>query len=302
VDWEKVPFGKVSGWIIDPDTKQPVNEEFTVYFYYIDENFPENPIFFDIKSDKKGYFQRKLVIGKYYIYNTPISDSRYCSSPNPLLDYENSPIIQIEKGKITKVVGKANIGGDIKVILVGPDGEKVNAEDVFKDKKYSVSVSSKTTGYSISIISTENTSIDKREFFFKNLPSGNYEISLFSTANILGIPAYNIKIQSKEMTEYKYVLYLNTGIEGTVTTTQNIPLNNAYIKIRNNSEPKIFARLNTNSDGYYKIIGLKPGHYTIIYTFEDQNGDFYGGSKVVVTITKGLLTKQNHILKMIKIQ
>jgi hypothetical protein len=301
-DWERNYFGKVVGWILDPVTNKPVNEEFYIRFYFINSEDPDDPVYLDAKSNDKGFFTRKLYPGKYYVYAWPVVRGNYCIMHSPLLDTTKANVLDIKNGQITRMYKKAEIGGDLLVILVDPNGQKINIDEVFKGKKFSVSISNKVTHVAVNIDNKINPSNDRREFYFNNYAPGEYIVEFNTIAGVAGQRIKNITIKKNETTVHHIIIDIYTGIEGTVTNVNGLPMKSVGIEIRSNTYPTFFSEVFTNSNGYFKLIGMKDGSYNIDYFIEVGNDGFYGGEIRNITVKKGLLTTKNIIFKMVKIE
>lgn len=301
-DWENNYFGKVIGWIIDPETNKPVNEEFYIRFYFINSEDPKNPVYLETKSNDEGFFSRKLYPGKYYVDAWPLTHGKYCIVPGPLTNPDKADVLDIKNGQITKMYKKAGIGGDLLVILVGPDGQKINTDNVFGGKRFAVSISNKVTHLAININNEINPSNDKREFYFKNYASGEYDIEFYSKADYIASQTIeDIIIKKNETTVYELVIDINTGIKFRVTDVNGVPKKSVGIWIRSNTYPTFYESGLTDVNGYFTIVGLREGTYYMHYFIETESEEFYGGDIGNINVKKGTIKMENVLFKMVKI-
>jgi hypothetical protein len=300
INWKTTPFGKVDGWVIDPDSGKPVTEEFNVRFFLFDYDYPEKPTYLDVKTDNNGHFNRKLPVGEWYVLIRPNKFVKYCDVPSPMAAPDQAYKINIENGKITKVWKKATIGGNVKVILVGADGEKLKVDEIFKNnEQYLVQLINRDTmrNHSRHLESDKNSSADKREFLIKNVIPGKYDTYFIARdANIFGKVSNQIIVESNKTTETQLMVDIGTGIEGIVTNTQGLPLADVTCSIWSENETGFpsYHGFNTDGKGWFRILGLQPGSYTLRFSMQDEQLNRYKQEEHLVNIIKGVILKANY--------
>lgn len=264
-------YGILKLLIIDEETYVPVSEAFYGAIRDADvKNVSE--IMFGGKpftTDNRGYFSCKWRPGNYLLYFFPVSrTSKYCWDKNPMNYLEAKKIIQIEKGKITKVIKKAQRGGKIRLIMESKSGERINPIEIFGEN---VDCNLQIYSKSLLINKSETTFTEKDNF-------NDGEITLYSLCPDLygieakfdgmGIPPVhlkNIEVKKKATTEVRVTIDLNspTGIEGRILYTDGTPIENVRVGISGPEEDlqKLTASVYTDKNGHYRIVSLKEGLY-----------------------------------------
>jgi hypothetical protein len=270
-------YGKLVGQIIDPETNKPVNE---IFFVSINDSKTLQIEPFGVYTDKKGYFSTKVKEGSYLLYFYPKSKrSIYCWDKNPFKKNGEKRIVLIERGKVTKIIKKAQLVGQLKLVLFSKEGKRINPLEVVGS---SVSCHvTLTADHLLRDLSgdefSDGDNFNDGEMKINSLCSGLYNIKINYKG--LGIGSSIIKgiiINSKEMFELNVVIDLTdqTGVEGKVLNQDGSPIEGVEVNVSGpgGAEDKISASVITNNMGYYQIVGLTEGIY-IMY-FKKRIGDY----------------------------
>ncbi len=320
---DKDNYGVIIGQIIDEDTKQPVDEPFGVVF--VDQtieagmgSYPESG--HGTRSDKKGYFKVKYPLGTYFIQLIPQNEnSKYSRDPNPF-NFPNTRLnFKVERGKITKVVKKARRTGAIKVNIVDAAGSKINLFDFYKNTKWYFTPLDKNNLFD-SLSNRANLRLDlSSDVFLHNndtvafnkneilngemqrnlLPAKYTNVKIFFSGLGYGSQKHeDIIVNKNQTTEINIVMNLadRTGVDGHVANQSGGPLGGVSVSVLKKEKDvsgfQVSAWILTDSNGYYKIIGLTPGYYQIEFEKED-----YVECESSILIEKSILKKSDLILK-----
>ena len=129
--------GKIVGRIIDADTNEIVTEEFAVSILPFEKDIKRKTSDYYAVKTNTGHFSIAIKPGRYIIAITPYSsNTKYPSYFNPYHTPPDDQIITVEKSKITQVIKKISEGGDLKVILVDQNGQRLNFREYFKNWGY----------------------------------------------------------------------------------------------------------------------------------------------------------------------
>ncbi len=286
-------FGKIIVQILNPESGNAIDEVFNIGFYDYQSKNLKRPMIHTAQTDEHGFFSGEIVEGKYYVWAGPASKKTYTWEPYSFYTNQGPGCnINVVKGKITKVFKKAFYGGNLKIILLEPSGQKLDVENVLGNQKFDVSIEHLESNTELFETSKMNPSTDKREFLFKNVSSGHYSIKFSSSSNVVGDKVKGIIVEAKKTTEYNYIIHTNTGVEGIVKNENGLPVEDVHIVIRGKQGLNIYASTFSNGDGYYKIIGLKEGNYEMHYSIDVLN-TFYSGDINHFEVVSGKMTTQN---------
>ena len=289
--------GKVVGRIIDNDTNELVNEIFMVTIIPFKDGKIQ-PKEYYAKQTVNGYFSISVKPGRYIIAFSSISkDSKYPTFFNPNHPPEEKQIVTIEKGKITDVTKVVSEGGGLRVMLVDSDGLKINLLEYFENVKVQLSLKNDTIGY-FSTITMDNGQIETGEIIINKMIPGTYSIKVyFPESGYAAIEEEFVIIERKKTAEHKVVITLDkdTGIHGFVKDKDGIPIKYAEVVIFKDIENYGvvgFADTISNENGYYKMIGIKDGIYSL--RVEGEIDEVYIHN---ITIEKNKLISMDIILK-----
>ncbi len=292
-------YGKIVIQILDPESEKPVEEVFNLVFLDMDSPNMKRPIRYEEKTDDKGYFSAEIHEGDYYLESYHDGGMRYSVEPTSYYvkkDYNN--YFSITRGKLTKIWKKASIGGNLEVILVEPNGQKLDVENLLGESKFSVTIKHTWSYYALVGESERNFSPERCSFLFRNIPNGEYKIQFGTPANIEGNEFKGIKVEKGKTTEYRYVVDVETGIEGIVVNSDGVPMKSVEIELRGKNGATDYASDYTNEAGYFKILGLKKGLYKWNYALYDKDTEkFYGEKMGTIQISSGNILVKNITFK-----
>lgn len=298
-------FGKVIGQIIDPETGKPVSEKFRVCFFnwnYREDDY-ERRKDCNFETDENGYITIDLPPATYgLLFSSMEPNSKYSMTYHPF--YEKMPeeykemfscTIEVGKGKITKFVKKAIIGGTLKVTLVDLAGNPVDPNIAFPGR--SITIEGEFLNYNLVPGSPSFYLKLKNGQFSKNglFPDIYWEMKLEFLGIGYGVfEKKDIVIKANEVTEINVTIDPNdiTGVEGKILDGSGNPQKEIRISFfpKNRDIEGWFACL-TDSNGYYRMTGMPGGFYEIRifdgheYYFEYQN--------VIIEIKKNILLHRN---------
>ena len=297
--------GKLIGQIIDPITRQPVNEKFYIsIFTYNNEGrlliYPikintggyADDIDSSLQTDKMGNFSALFLKGIYNISIAPVNTiSKYCEEPlfeknrekySEKYDFQ----INIDSGKITRIARKATLGGKAKILLVDPNGNLIDPRtDFWNNPSIKISMFSDVT------FRSGKVEMEAGEHVVTNLFPETYKLN----ADIQGfgqtkIRMDNIAINAEETTIVKVELnpFDNTGVEGYVFDKNGVPVPRAGVAFAPvNPTDKLFIDIWTDSNGYFKLNGMPIGQYEVILSGENLRL----GNPVFIEIKKDILLR-----------
>ncbi|MCP4156703.1 MAG: carboxypeptidase regulatory-like domain-containing protein, partial [bacterium] len=257
-------YGKVIGQLIDPETGKPVNEVFRVCIF--DWNYREpgydSRKSCDYRTDRNGNITFEFSPGHYGLLFWPVSlDSKYAPSPHPFKEslpeeyrQQTSCSIIVERGKITRFVKKAIIGGSIKVNMVDLEGNPVNFSTAFAGQKIDFwgAFNNKRVNPGPSFRLKSGQLIQHRLF-----PDSTWELELRLNGTGYGeIEIKDIVVRAGQVTEVNVPIDIDdkTGVEGTIVDAQGNPAKNARI---------YFYPKDKSKTGSYKCFSDANGHYRI---------------------------------------
>ena len=308
--WDRDNFGKVVIQVIDAITSKPVNEIFRVNFFdplkvskLREDPFDTSSLVWYGKTNTKGHLTAKLKPGNYYLQFIPeSSESKYEYEPSPLLSDRNRQTVFVENQKITEVFKKIYYGGKLKIILVDPDGNKINPREIFSpDAKIKLDIDSDYFDFGILPFDSLTTfdltegkdDLNDGEMVIGRLYPGKYHISIdFGTSGYKYKEMDNIQVLRNQTTTAEVIvdIYNKTGIEGYITDQNGTPLKDFYVRIDN-------AVAKTNQSGFYRIIGIDEGTHDIDITNElDTTRIITNFSEVY--IVKGMMIRKDFVLEI----
>lgn len=310
--WDRDNYGKVVVQLIDANTLEPVKELFRVNFFDSLKvmNLKEKP--FDTSSlewygetNNKGHLVAKLKPGVYYLQFIPEStESKYEYEPSPLLSERNRQPIAVESQKITEVLKKINNGGKLKIILVDPNGKRINPQaDFSSDINIEVTINTEEFDFGIFPVDTKTAvkltdgkdDLNDGEVVIGRLYPGKYKILI--NFGLLGYKHKNIndiQVSRNQTTITEVVVDINnsTGIEGFITDQNGNPLKNLYVDIDS-------TQSKTDQNGFYRIVGIDTGNHLIGITSHsyEYNGIFIN-EIFRVEIIKGMIIQKDFVIKI----
>jgi len=299
-------YGMVIGQIIDVETGKPVKEVFKVEFNPA-ENIANPMMFrqnFGPETDSNGRFMTKWEPGNYILYCYPVKPSDvYCYSPLPFNYPETTHEIRVERGKITRTVIKAYRGGKLRLMLVDPAGRITRPNDYvegFYIGIHLVNYIEKIESYDADTRHRVGK-LENGECMFTSIYPGDFYLELdFGPLGYGSRRIDHIRVEKGQTVETKVLVDMNdtTGVEGRVFGQNGAALKDVdiYMSERKNGDAdsfRISAAFSTDSNGYYKIIGLKEGYYRILYS------DFLRieTTSETIYIKSGIILKKNMKVK-----
>lgn len=292
-EWGKDDYGKIIGQIVDAETGEPVKEKFFIGCYPNSSvsfllSLPE----FSTYSDENGFFSfsEKVKTGLYILHCYPNSkDSGYSIDPDPINFKETFQEIKVERGKITQVFKKVYLAGKMKIIIVNSDGSKINPKDYFSYINIGVDIHRVLPNGDVnkSILLTSGSylgNLDEGEYTQTHLFPGIYNIEVdFNGMGYGNKRVENIVIDKNMTTDVGVVLDMNdqTGVFGKVVDQNGNPISDLEVSVSELDQSKkfkIYADVDTDSNGIYKIFGLEEGIYEII--FFRINPNFFSKNKI----------------------
>jgi hypothetical protein len=288
-------YGKLIGWILDPNSGNPVNEVFIVELFNCSRTESEAVLFKQRKTDQNGYFSIEVEPGQYCLHISPNSmESKYCIEPHQFHNDQFYFPLMIEKGKITETRKKATIGGAIKVRVLDTSGSVINpSEDLPKGAEISVSIDS--PNYMIGELSQHVVydNMDDGETIVRTLFPSKYNVRVeFDRTGYKNLYFEDVQVKENEVTEIDCVIDLNdiTGIEGKVVDINGNPMKGMEVSmIPQFAVGGSFDDM-TDKDGYYRITGLPEGSYHIMISSREGGLRIY---KENIEIKKGILTQKD---------
>lgn len=252
-----------------------INEEFAITIIAVidGDTYPHDT--YELIANS-GCFSINVKQGQYVIAITPWSeDTKYPHFFDPHKKYNPDEIITVEKGKITEVRKKLQMGGALKVTLIDPNGEKIDIIQKYHVSKIAFNLKNKDIDYSTSE-TMEKDKIESDDMVISNLIPGLYDINaVFPEPGYGAIQGGTVLIESKKTTEYKFVIKIdeNTGIQGYIKDKNGVPLASAgaiLFKYLEDRSLTTFGAAETNENGYYKIVGIKEGIYSLRVEKDDE--------------------------------
>ncbi len=298
-------FGKVIGQIIDPETNKPVNEKFRVciYNWYYREDDYERRKDCEFLTDEKGRITMDFPPATFGLLFYPEDlESKYTGTYHPF--YEKMPaeykdifscVIKVETGKITRFVGKAIIGGALKVTLVDLAGNPVDLAVAFPGR--SVSIQGGIDNYNLSPGSDSlDLTLDNGKFFRQGLfPDTSWQVYLRFFGIGYGVfKKKDIVIKANEVTEINVFIDPNdiTGVEGKIVDELGNPQKKVRISFYQKDE-SIEGDFDyyTDSNGHYIMTGMPDGFYKV--EIFDGHEYYFTFQDIFIEIKKNILLKKD---------
>jgi hypothetical protein len=297
-------LGKIVIQVVDITTGKPVNEVFTVNFFNSLEPNNNSSLEWFEKTNDKGHLVTKLKPGMYYMQFLPESSlSNYELEPSPILSDENMQIVTVESHKITEVLKKANYGGKLKIVLVDPEGRKINPDvDFFTNAGVRASLYSKgvlgllqNEHKSVSSLTGVKNDLSDGEALVGRLYPGTYNIKVgFGFLGIKGQEIKGIQIFRNQTTTCEVVINIDTstGIEGYIKDQNGTPLFDLRVKIND-------AKTRTDKNGYYRILGMDEGR-RLLHVHSDMlaDSDIFINKSFYVDIKKNTIVQKNIVFEI----
>jgi hypothetical protein len=321
----KNDYGKIIGQIIDEETNLPVSELFKIFVS--DCSNVSKPVVVNVnneKSNSKGRFVfNNVKQGVYCLSYSPVSEKTiYCYEPGKKFSPNFQHIVKIKSGQITRIIHKVYRGGNLKVVLVDRNGNKIvprsimvpSPDPLFSDAdlhKLNVDIDSeeypedKINNF-VEYNSIKNDILDDGEFTFFGLFPGKYKIDV--DLDFLGygnpIKFSHIDVIKGQTAEIKVLVDLvdNTGIDGTIVDQYGNPVKNAIVGVMLQTDDenlKFNASIRTNQNGYYKIVGLKEGLYElyVLVMWDWDNYELKRKNIKNIRINKNFITSKNMVME-----
>jgi hypothetical protein len=317
--------GRIDGKVIDPKTNNNVNIPFNIW---IGRYSSETGLFIGKntmclrKTNNEGIFSFKIDAGIYYLQFHPDMEFirnhnlqiNYAFDPDVWMDNSRAQKVEVKKGQIVNIIKKAKLGGTLKIMLVDKIGNKVNLKSIFNSDAEA----------SFKIVSPIKSNV-----IFANYPGGSIKIleegeetiqgllpNIYNLKLVFDYIGYgaqnvdNIKIEPEKVTEVKVLIDKNdnTGIEGYLTDKNGNPLEGFEVSVWSYSGKRREARILTNNNGYYKIIGLEEKLYKLnVYkligndesysTMEEIKANSIEKEFLGILIKMGVIFKKNILIE-----
>ncbi len=298
--------GKVIGWVIDPETKLPIeNEKFDVLFLDCREYRqleiigPKFKKFKIAEVDKRGHFSMKLKEGEYCVRVVPGDysgyeryKSKYALDPYPGCT-DKKLRIRVKRGQITVIKRVLSYGGSISLEYVNQDGDKIDFIERYSCEEVpSVLIlfySKPYCSYKVCAI-PENSSGYYEKRTARNLYPGKYKAIIeFYTGNtcrddfVFGpVAIREIDVKAKKDTKIRVVLDETTGLIVKVYNKNKKPLKNIEVEVKDNyaiakSINIIYEFYNTicitNDKGVCKILNLNSRINYEVSVYNSKTGE-----------------------------
>jgi len=287
-------YGKVTGYIVDPKTGQPVNEIFDVEFITIEDNYYGYRVIERIRTNERGYFSGRVPLGKCFLISIPKKeDSIYCFEPSPLINKKYAIPVSIEKGKTTNIIKTATIGGALRVIFVDKKGREIDPQSQL-DENASIHLCAENPNYVYAkVLNCGLFASAAKGIILRKLFPGLYTVT--STFGGLGFPGdkkEGVIVNEGSVTDIKIVFDLEdqTSVEGYVIDKNGKVMKNAEVSLLPKFKSIDIFRGITDKKGYYKITGLPSGFYDVDIYITDAPVFIL---KEIVEVKKNLTIKKN---------
>ncbi len=294
-EWENYDRGKVRGWIIDPETKKPVNQVFKIEFSdaakpgYLEHKFRTGAM-----TDASGYFETYLHPLTYLMKASPSGFSnKYCIEPHPQENENFKFLVNVEKGKVIEIKKTATIGGRIKAKIIDLNGNCVNLQERFKGIKLSprVSVAGSYTTLSGVVIGSRDDDLLDGEMITIPIFPDKYTARLEMIGlGYTGLEVEDIQVEKGDTTVVEFKIDPNdsTGLEGRIFDKAGNIIKNKKISLLKYDPYEGTFTCYSNDDGYYCIRGLLPGKYKIQINI---NWNYWKSN--LIEVKKGVLSKKD---------
>jgi len=257
---EATIYGSISGQIVTEDTGEGFKDvEVWLYregisggFHIIDRK----------QTDKNGkVFFGMLKEGKYILLFIPDHHTGYYADTGwPNIDSPGRPIIKLGRGEHVEVKKKALVAGSVLIRIKKRDGTRFIPPP---EKTLKLGGFSPAWG----LMGLDYEPNEAGDFFIKGIPPSvcRFEAEIEGHA-IRKIE--NVKIEKGKTTEIEFIIDLSdpTGIEGkVVSSVDGEPISGADIGIYKNDEEITPLSMASDETGYFSIVGLSQGIYSIWY-------------------------------------
>ena len=258
-----------------------------------------------IKSNATGFATTKIEPGYYGIVFFPYkSDSTYTDYIAPELVVDSMKMVKVEAGKKVKIVYKALLGGKLKIILVGSHGEKLVPKNMFNPEDMrSIPVNLKNISvpdHHVQINNRLGDSIDDGEVILYGLFPGIYEMEFIPKFMGYGpILIDGIVVERGKVTTTSVTINFSdqTGIHGYISGLSGQPISNARIRLRSENINEYYsASARTDSKGYFKIVGIKAGKYSLAVLYDVTEYRLISKYISDIIIKKGKIISKNAVI------
>ena len=294
---ESDDYGKVIGQIVDPETGEPVKEQFSINIYESNyDKYPANLYRWGNKTDDRGKFVLELVPYTYYLQFYPVSQkSKYCMTPYPYsVEEKERDIIKVEAGKITYFKKKAIIGGILKLYIADMNNIRFNPQEKF-NQKFNIRSYIVNDFYEGDVGGSGD--LNDGEQIVYGLYETVYWIDIkFDGLGFKDFKKDNILVEQGKTTEVIINLDLTdiTGIEGFVTDAAGVPIEGVEIflvPIETSPDDTLGPTAWSNKDGYYKLTGMPEGNYHLIFNYDTKDDSTIEKKYGYLQINKNVLLK-----------
>ncbi len=297
-------YGIIEAQVVDAQTGEPVQEIF--YMSILRGELPGKPVFYlKVKSNATGFATTKIEPGYYGIVFFPYkSDSTYTDYIAPELVVDSMKMVKVEAGKKVKIVYKALLGGKLKIILVGSHGEKLVPKNMFNPEDMrSIPVNLKNISvpdHHVQINNRLGDSIDDGEVILYGLFPGIYEMEFIPKFMGYGpILIDGIVVERGKVTTTSVTINFSdqTGIHGYISGLSGQPISNARIRLRSENINEYYsASARTDSKGYFKIVGIKAGKYSLAVLYDVTEYRLISKYISDIIIKKGKIISKNAVI------
>ena len=272
-------YGIANVWIIDRITGMPIDEKYLICFIPHDSKTPDI-VPYNLRVETggnsyKSFASIKLPPGRYYLQFDSLSKNpEYCFEPHPFSEFGEKGkryTIDVGKGQITKVIKRVDKGGSLKIVLVDTSGNKIDFallkcdvtfyldSEVFRFPKSNKRLTDDDLLYGESAI---------KDILYP----ADYSLEIdFGSCGLGRISKDNINVEKGKTTEVIITIDINdgTGITGHLFNNNKIPIKGAEVHVISGN---IEGSYITDSNGFYKIVGLKSGTYYLHVSIKIPDG------------------------------
>ncbi len=316
--------GKVVGWIIDYNTKLPVEEKFHIGLVDCDRKdvFGYTYAKAAMDTDNRGYFSFTFPEGNYCFIVMPFSkNSKYCGDPYPGYTLGPKQHIKIRRRQITKIKKVVKLGGWIKLKFVDSNGINVDIKTIFPTD---LTIYFKVRSKWITPVYENAYDLDKMaQGYFLDKAAYNLTPGIYDGIVHFGYPSkFNmvygsqiiegIEVEAGKTTEALVVVDMlnkKTGIKGKIADENGNPLKEASVQLFSETSHismdygdsyfLIEARCDTNARGFYKIIGLDSSYrYELRIYYKRNDGSWVHKVINSIELREGLAIERNIVLNV----
>ena len=295
-------YGILKLQLIDEDTEEPVDGVFYVRFYDCSKEISPKYLGYS-KTNENGFLRKKFEPGLYYLeMSSDTICTKYTYVSLSKKDAACNEAIRIFPGKITEVIKKVKRGGKLKIRLVDQNGLSVNPKEDF-NKNAGISIILFNSSVDITtkkIRSNEEISdLNDGEYLLCGLYPEIVDILIeFKYMGYGRIRKNNIEIKKNQVTDVIVIIDKNnqTGIEGKVTDTHGNPIKDVCLGVT--GPITVTKGIYTNSNGYYKIIGLTEGKYELEITKDIADGIYFYDLLFDIVVKDNSLTRKDLVINL----